>query len=342
MTNFRRMLEKITSKHVYIQTHNFPDPDAIASAFGMKVLLETEGIEASICYKGSIDRFSTKRMIQCLDIEMINIKDISDMNEEEEVILVDSQRGNANTIDLAGNRIICIDHHPIFVRKNYLFQDIRPEAGACASIIAEYILENHIEIPKKLATALLYGIKVDTANLSRGVSELDLDIFYLLYQKSDLEVINNLEHCTLQLQDLQAYANAIQSIKVYDVIGFANTGDNCPEALIATISDFMLALAEVDISIVYSLQADGIKISVRSEVLFYDAGKITNMALRELGSGGGHPSMAGGFVPYAGFKEELSKMIAVIESNFIRATKEYTELCLNASDRNLDRIQNKA
>ncbi len=32
MTKLQELLKQINRKHVYIQTHNFPDPDAIASA----------------------------------------------------------------------------------------------------------------------------------------------------------------------------------------------------------------------------------------------------------------------------------------------------------------------
>ena len=45
----------------YIQTHNFPDPDAIASAYGLQYFLQQFGIDAILCYDGSIDKLSTKR-----------------------------------------------------------------------------------------------------------------------------------------------------------------------------------------------------------------------------------------------------------------------------------------
>ncbi len=45
MTKFEELLQQINRQHVYIQTHNFPDPDAIASAYGLKRLLATRGIE---------------------------------------------------------------------------------------------------------------------------------------------------------------------------------------------------------------------------------------------------------------------------------------------------------
>ena len=62
MTKFEELLQQINRQHVYIQTHNFPDPDAIASAYGLKVLLEKKGIGATICYKGRIDDTITRRV----------------------------------------------------------------------------------------------------------------------------------------------------------------------------------------------------------------------------------------------------------------------------------------
>ena len=50
MTNLDTILNHIKNKHVYIQTHTFPDPDAIASAFGLQQLL---------LYKGNIIKAGT-------------------------------------------------------------------------------------------------------------------------------------------------------------------------------------------------------------------------------------------------------------------------------------------
>ena len=54
MQHLEHILECIHDKHIFIQTHNFPDPDAIASAYGLKVLLEKKGIGKKIFYKGKI------------------------------------------------------------------------------------------------------------------------------------------------------------------------------------------------------------------------------------------------------------------------------------------------
>ena len=46
MTKLDELVTQINREHVYIQTHNFPDPDAIASAFGLQELLTLRGIHA--------------------------------------------------------------------------------------------------------------------------------------------------------------------------------------------------------------------------------------------------------------------------------------------------------
>lgn len=317
MNKLNELLSHITAPHVYIQTHNFPDPDAIASAFGMQKLLETQGISSSICYLGTIERHSTVKMIDALGIKISKVPDLNLISSKDEIILVDSQKGNANVRDIPGNKIICIDHHPTFEEASYAFKDIRPEVGACASIIANYFIGHGIPLDSMTATALLYGVKIDTANLTRGVSQLDLDMFYNLYKQTNQDILRYLDQSSIQFDDLAAFSNAINSIQVFDNISFANTGLNCPEALIATISDFMLSLSEVEFSIVYSMKSEGIKLSIRSEFPKYDAGQVCYKALDGIGSGGGHDTMAGGFVPFTGNVRYDSGLITTIQNRFL-------------------------
>lgn len=321
-TRLDELFETITRKHVYIQTHNFPDPDAIASAFGLQKLLEKKDIKSTICYQGKIDKSSTKNMCDKMGIVIKTIDEV-EMTYEDEVIIVDSQIGNANIEKVPGRIAMCIDHHPSFGMAIYDFCDIRPRVGACASIIAAYYVANDLKMDRNVATALMYGIKVDTANLSRGVSNLDLNMFYTLYNLCDMDLINSLETSTIEFADLNAYANAIKSIKIYDNISFANTGNHCPEPLIASIADFMMLIAGVNICVVYSIKVDGIKISVRCPKGIFDAGRLTNDALQGIGRGGGHPSMAGGFVPFTESHEKVDELIEQIENNFIDTVIRY-------------------
>jgi len=321
VTNLDRIIENIHSEQVYIQTHNFPDPDAIACAYGLACLLESGGIGARICYKGNIDKTVTAKMIKLLGIDVIEYSSAKDLDEKDEIILVDAQKGNSNIIDMDGQEIICIDHHPIYEKVEYLFSDIRTEVGACASIIASYYFENDIPMPNKVITALLYGIKMDTANLKRGVSQLDLDMFYKLYMKADRKVLEELDSSVLGYEDIQAYKEAFDTIDKRGEVCFANAGNECQEALIASICDFVLSLDGVSLAVVYSVKNSGIKLSVRSNG-DYSAGRLVVEALNGIGTGGGHENMAGGFVPYSdksqGSGQEIRYLQNEIKDRFLK------------------------
>lgn len=316
MTKLDELLKEINRENVYIQTHNFPDPDAIASAYWLQQLLAHRGIQSKICYKGKIDRYSTEKLCELMEIPILNIDDIGEeLLEEDEVILVDAQKGNSNIININGDEIICIDHHPYNDKYSYRFKDIRPEIGACATMIAQYFFENDVPMDEKIATALTYGIRIDTNNLARGVAKLDFEMIYRMYDLCDYETIHMLENSNLCFDDLVAYSKAISSIEVYDNISFADTGKSC--SVIANISDFMLALKEVSFSVVYSRNEGGIKLSVRSEKSSLDAGKIVGKALEEIGNGGGHAAMAGGFVPFEGSEQEAVVLLDEIKERFV-------------------------
>ena len=137
----------------------------------------------------------------------------------------------------------------------------------------------------------------------------------MMFDECDYEVIHMLENSNLCFDDLMAYSSAISSIEVYDDISFCNTGKDCP--VIANISDFMLALKEVSFSVVYSRKSDGIKLSVRSEKSMLDAGKIVAEALKGIGNGGGHASMAGGFVPCTGSDMDVKLLEAQMKERFL-------------------------
>lgn len=297
MTKLDELVSIIGEESVYIQTHNYPDQDALASAYGLKYLLEVKGIKSTICYKGQVDKLNTLAMMEDLNIATVYIDDEKQMDETSKIIIVDGQKGNANVEDFIGDEVACIDHHKLQETDMYQFFDIRSDVGACSSIIASYFVENNIEMPTSVATALLYGIKMDTNNLSRGVSELDIDMFYMLFKKADRESIRRFDCCSLQMEDLQAYSSAIENLRVFGNIGIVNIGKDCGEAILGTMSDFIMSLDKVMFSVVYSYRAGGIKFSVRNEEIGLDAATVIRECLKGYGSGGGHTTMAAGFVP---------------------------------------------
>lgn len=292
---FESLAELLRGHRVIIQTHDFPDPDAIATACGLSELLKWQGIDSKICYYGRIEKTNTKMAASILDIPIYNAEELTDLTEDDYVVTVDGQKDNSNFTDLSGTEVACIDHHPFVTEYQYRFLKHRI-VGACASLITGWIMESGMPVSMELATLLLYGIKMDTRNFSSGVTHCDIKAFDFLIEKADMSRIYRLENSALDLSDLRAYGAAIENIAIYETVGFAYIPFECPDGLIASVSEFILSLSSVRISVVYANRSGGLKFSVRSENSKINAGKILHTALKDVGNGGGHATMAGGVV----------------------------------------------
>ncbi len=304
-SKINQLVDILKGHRVLIQTHNCPDPDAMASAYGLQYLLKAKGIESRLVYDGVISKFSDLRMIDYANMEIFYAGDL-DLSDDEYIVVVDAQKYNENCTDLTGDEVACIDHHPTVIECEYQFKDIRM-VGACSSIIAEYIIEAGIEFEPIVATLLLYGIKMDTLDFTRGVTELDAKMYYMLFRYADHEFLAQMQVNQIDFKDLKAYGAAIDNISLYKDIGYACIPFDCPNGLIAIISDFILALEQVTFSVVYAVRKEGYKFSIRSERDDLDAGRIVRKALQQRGmsgNGGGHSFMAGGFLPV----EEIEKL----------------------------------
>ena len=297
--SLKELIDMLKGKKVFVQTHNFPDPDAIGAGFGMQQLLKAFGVDATLCYHGKIDRLNTKKMIELLNIEIYSKDELEErMSEDDPIICVDSQKHGGNILDLIGDEVACVDHHPTTEEIDYYYKDVRM-VGACASIISGYFEELGVEPDQNTATALLYGLQMDTSGFTRGVTDTDIHAFGYLHSFSEKGILSRLEQNQMEFRDLRAYGAAIENIQVYDRMGFAFIPFPCQDALIAITCDFILSIEEVDVAIVYSKRDNGFKFSARSEsfVKDVDCGKLLADALNGIGTGGGHAFMAGGFLP---------------------------------------------
>ncbi len=308
MTKLDELVEflKGAPDEVFIQPHNVPDPDSIASAFGLQVLLESRGVNAAIVYENEMEKANSLKMLELFGMELTLAGEVATLGKEDWTILIDVQKGNSNVSDLVTDEVAVIDHHEYSGDDGGCrFVDIRPEVGACSSIIAEYFRENEIEIPRNVATALLYGIFMDTDDLTRGVSELDINMFYYLYNLSDISLITELKGNQISKSDLEDYAKAFSTIEVYGELGFLFL-DNCNDSLLGAASDIVVTIAGVNLVVAYSPRSDGIKFSTRSIDKKINASTLVRSILEGVGFGGGHQSMAGGFLPRKNMEEGKS------------------------------------
>jgi len=319
MTDYKKLVELLKGHTVRIQMHNFPDPDAVASAFGLQFFLKKHDIDSTICYDGHVDKISVIKMFECFGVEAKEYREL-DIKEEDYVVLVDGQKLNSNMTDIAGEEVACIDHHPTFKECEYSYKDVRI-VGACSSIIADYLKQSNTTPDKMVASALYYGIKMDTQSLSRGLTKLDIQMYEYLFDYADIELVESMYNNNMELSDLTAYGAAIQNINIYDNVAIARIPFECEDALIAMVSDFVMKLDLVTVAIIYAEKKGGLKFSVRSETEKVHAGYLVENALKGIGNGGGHQSMAGGYIDAGNRNEDIVSEDYTITERFLAALK---------------------
>lgn len=278
---------------IYIQTHNFPDHDAIATAFALWFLLQSKGIEASIIYHGEILRDSLLRMVEELDIPIKHHLEYQ-LSDDASIVIVDANKGNRNVAQLRGRVIAVIDHHVGSIPENVPFVDIRDTFGACATILFTYFVELKLEPSQEVASALLTGINFDTHQLTRNATPTDIESYALLYRVSDVVLVNSLVRNAIKLDDLPGYRFLLEKVEIQRGVAFCHFDPGINKNLLAILGDFLMTLEEIQF-VVLTTVADGeVSVSVRSEMEDRHANSIIQEALSGIGSGGGHRDMAGG------------------------------------------------
>lgn len=280
---------------IFIQTHNFPDHDAVASAYGLSKLLLEFGIKTYIIYKGEIQRDSLIKMIESLNIN-INKYDEFNIRDEDKIIVVDGCTGNSNVEELDGDEILVIDHHDVNKPENVKYVDIRSSYGACSTIIYTYYKQIGKNIPGDVATALIIGLNVDTAQLTRGVSEDDVNAFHSLYLEANIPLVNSILRNNIKIKDLNFYKLLLNNIKFDSSVAFCYFEDGCNQNLLGILGDFVLSLDEIDFVILCAKNNGVINFSIRNEKSKLSAAAIIQDALNGIGFGGGHTDMAGGVI----------------------------------------------
>ncbi|HHO76493.1 MAG TPA: bifunctional oligoribonuclease/PAP phosphatase NrnA, partial [Deltaproteobacteria bacterium] len=183
-------------RKVLITTHDNPDPDSIAAAFGLKyVFRKTMAVSSIISYGGIIGRAENQSMVKLLDIDMVPLASISPRNYSV-IAIVDCQPHTGNIqMTKSMNPNIIIDHHPLRKSSSSAeFIDVRSGIGSTSTIIAQYIRLLGLDVDRKVATALFYGIKSDTRDLGRQSTEADIRASVYLFPYTLQKKLARIEH----------------------------------------------------------------------------------------------------------------------------------------------------
>jgi nanoRNase/pAp phosphatase (c-di-AMP/oligoRNAs hydrolase) len=306
-------LKGVGRRHILILCHNNPDPDTIAAAHAFRFLLARKfGVRSVIGYGGVVTRAENKAMVHRLRIQMVQLTRL-EPSRYHGIALLDAQPGTGNNLftSKASPPMIVIDHHPL--RKASLkaeFHDIRPQYGATSTIITEYLAAAGETPPRRVANALLYGIKADTNSLVRGAGKIDFTAFNYLSPLTNPRVIGWIERPSLPLEYLEDYMKGLSRTVIYRDVAIADLGRIHSEAIIPELADLLLRLEDVCWSMCMGRSGDLLLISVRSTSRKRQAGNVIRRIVAKAGSAGGHKEMAGAQIPVAGMTCEERRGLA--------------------------------
>lgn len=282
---------------VLILPHNDPDPDAIAAAVGLRYLLKEKfHTESLIAYRGHIEREENKAFVQYLEKPLRHFQS-SDLQSASKIALVDTQPGVGNNpLPPGWMADIVIDHHVLRTTpQNAHFMDIRPDVGASATILTNYLIEAEIDLPSQLATALFFGIKTDTMGLSRNTSPLDVEAYFYLQPIIDVEALVQIEQAQVPLAYFQSIDGAIRAGRIYDKdIIMAYVGKLSYPDLSAELADFFMRLKGIQWVFCMGVFRNELILSVRTRNNRIGAGTLVSTLIGGKGTAGGHGTMAAG------------------------------------------------
>ena len=300
----RELLKVFNSKDKVLITI-CADPDSLASAMALKRLLWRKVKAVTITHFNDIKRFDNLTMIRLLNIPLVKPQRLR-VSDFSKIVLVDGQPNHSESF-AALHYDVVIDHHPSSQQLPASFVDIRPQYGATATIMTEYLRAAKLRPSKSLATALLFAIRVDTGNFESGVTEEDIKAFRYLFPHTDMHLLRKIEMADMGTEDLKYFRRALECKEIIKGKIFSHLGQiESPDNLVL-VADFFMRLHEIAWVVVSGVYRKTLVVVIRNDGFRKDAGTWANTAFGRLGSAGGRRSRARAEIPLIDLEKHLGK-----------------------------------
>lgn len=293
-----------------ILMYGSPDPDAVASAMALEeILRRTSGIaRCTLISTEPVARQQNREFIRAMRLD-IGLLDKSDLDSFDLIALVDAQPTffGQSLENIPVRPQIVLDHHPAAGVWHAELADIRPNYGALSTVMMEYLLTAKVRIPRKLYTALLYGIKTDTNNFERDSILEDITAYYLAYSRANRQLIRRIELNQIPEKYFKYFDYAFHHRRRYRdrvmcFLGKVESADACVQ-----VADFFIRIAEIYYVLIAGIVRDRLVIVLRGDGYRQDCGAIAIKAFGGYGSAGGHKSAARVEIPLEALKAPLDE-----------------------------------
>ncbi|WP_013322201.1 DHH family phosphoesterase [Gloeothece verrucosa] len=322
---FRQTLENHRGDRQIVVIQDFPDPDALASAWAYQLIAEQYQINCDIVYAGTLSHQENIALVKLTGLPakrwgVYTLKD-RDLSVYSGCVLMDSQGTTSQLFPLIQQHhipiVVVIDHHSKQGNLEAEFIDLRPQIRATATILAQYIQQGVIEFNSndnthvKCATALMHGIRSDSNNLLQAQEAEFLAAAYLS-RFYDIQLLNAVLQSARSRRVMDIIERSLKNRLIKNNFSIAGVGylryddrDAIPQA-----ADFLVTEENIHTAVVYGIvhdEDDDIELiigSLRTTKLTLDPDEFLKEAFGHDGQGryfGGGRYMAGGFEIPIGF-----------------------------------------
>ncbi len=309
------------AERVIVLTHDNPDPDAIASAAGLGFLLEkATGLPVTLAFGGIVGRAENRALLEELGLTFERAESL-EFPPSAAVALVDTQpRAGNNSLPPGQIATIVIDHHPVRPESSAApYSDVRPEYGACASMIVEFLRASKLEPDRQLATALFYGIQSETMDLGREASQAELDASLYLYPRSDPAALSRIRHARVPRAVYRSIHAGLETAWSRGGVVCVPAGRLDYPDIVAQLADLFLRVDDVDWVIAAGRYRDGLYLSLRTLNPHAHAGDLVRQVVGSRGSAGGHGEMAGARLDVSRLSaDEYEELLSSLFDEFCR------------------------
>jgi nanoRNase/pAp phosphatase (c-di-AMP/oligoRNAs hydrolase) len=214
-------------------------------------------------------------------------------------VFVDTAPWSGNvTIPPYAKPVAVIDHHQPARRKqsDLPFVDVRPDIGASATILHEYLKTAGIAGPPWLASIMAYAIATETMDLSRNQTERDIKAYTELMAMANVTAMGQMRHAPLPRSNYTQLQEAISGAMIYGRVAWSHLNGVKQPEIVAEIADLLCRMERITWAFCTAWQDSTLMVSLRSDKKGAHCGDLLRSVIRKNGSAGGHDRMAAGYV----------------------------------------------
>ncbi|MEQ8539869.1 MAG: bifunctional oligoribonuclease/PAP phosphatase NrnA [Coleofasciculus sp. D1-CHI-01] len=321
----QQVLDRHSSERQLIVIQDFPDPDALSSAWAYQLIAQQYNIQCDIVYAGTLSHQENIALVKLTNLPakrwgIQTLKD-RDFSVYQGCVLVDNQGTTTQLMPFVKKAgvpiVVLIDHHNPQDNLEAEFTDLRPQTRATATILSQYLqtgllkLDSSISTHVKCATALMHGLRADTDRLMRATEEDFLAAAYLS-RFYDVQLLNAVLQTARSRRVMDVIERSLKNRIVQNNFSMAGVGylryddrDAIPQA-----ADFLVTEENVHTAVVYGIvhnedeEVEVVIGSLRTSKITLDPDEFIKEAFGQDNQGrffGGGRMTAGGFEIPIGF-----------------------------------------